>query len=75
MNRIPVQSSNIKSIGYDREKKTLEIEFHKGNRVYQYHDVIPDIFQMVEKGTSVGWLFNKLIKEYYTAVEVGNGES
>src|SRR5690606_14829070 len=33
--RIPVVSSNIAPIGYDAEKKVLEIEFHHG-AVYQY---------------------------------------
>ena len=38
MNRKPVRSSNISSIGYDSESKTLEIEFHSGG-VYQYFNV------------------------------------
>ena len=38
MIRQPVSSSNIRSIGYDSESNTLEIEFHSGG-VYQYFGV------------------------------------
>lgn len=38
MDRTPVTSSNITSIGYDSETSTLEVEFHQGG-VYQYFDV------------------------------------
>lgn len=30
MNRTPVSSSNLKSVGYDQSSNTLEIEFHGG---------------------------------------------
>jgi hypothetical protein len=36
MKRIPVKSSNIKSIGW--ENGTLEVEFHSGG-TYHYHNV------------------------------------
>jgi len=35
MQRQPVESSNIKSVGWDDKTKTLEIEF-KGGGIYQY---------------------------------------
>ena len=38
MDRIQVRSSNIRSIGYDLETKTLEVEFLTGS-VYQSFDV------------------------------------
>lgn len=38
MNRNPVTSSNIASIGYDDASATLEIEFKNGS-IYQYFDV------------------------------------
>lgn len=37
MERIPMDSSNIISAGYDPESKTLEVEF-KGKIVWQYYD-------------------------------------
>ena len=33
MNREPVSSSNIASIGYDVSSETLEIEFHNGGGI------------------------------------------
>jgi len=42
MSRTPVKSSNITSIGYDPETKTLEVEF-SGERVYRYYDVPVDL--------------------------------
>lgn len=38
MNRVPVKSTNIKTIGYDPATLTLEVEF-SGNRVYRYFDI------------------------------------
>ena len=38
MDRTPVSSSNLASVGYDPSTKTLEIEFNDG-AVYQYDDV------------------------------------
>ncbi|NBV76517.1 MAG: KTSC domain-containing protein [Methylococcaceae bacterium] len=42
MNRSPVKSSNITSIGYDTESEILEVEF-SGARVYRYYDVPADL--------------------------------
>ncbi len=38
MQREPVQSSNIRSVGYDLDEQLLEIEFENGN-IYQYFAV------------------------------------
>jgi hypothetical protein len=40
MDRTPVSSSNLSSVGYDPDEQILEIEFN-GGRVYQYYDVPP----------------------------------
>ncbi len=37
MDRTPVSSSNLASVGYDSESMVLEIEFLNGS-VYQYFD-------------------------------------
>ncbi|RZK30825.1 MAG: KTSC domain-containing protein, partial [Hymenobacter sp.] len=42
MNRVPVDSSNLSSVGYDAATKTLEIAFRSGG-VYQYSYVPPNI--------------------------------
>lgn len=38
MYRIPVSSSNIRSIGYDSQSATLEVEFASSD-IYQYFNV------------------------------------
>lgn len=43
MERISVSSSNIKSIGYDQETETLEIEFNS-KHIYQYYNIPFNIY-------------------------------
>lgn len=38
MDRQPINSSAIASIGYDSSSGTLEIEFANGGPVWQYYD-------------------------------------
>ena len=63
MNRIPVSSSNLVSVGYDEESETLEIEFQNG--IYQYFDVPKTIFEELMSTSSKGRYFNQNIKDDY----------
>lgn len=56
MQRIPVDSSDIISVGYDSAARILEVEFH-GGRIYQYRDVEPDIHEQFMKANSLGTFF------------------
>ena len=69
MNRKPVRSSNICSIGYDSKSQTLEREFHSG-RVYQYFNVPEIIYITLMSATSHGSYFNHKIKDKYPCREV-----
>jgi len=64
MNRVPVSSSNLSSVGYDESNQVLEIEFH-GGRVYQYFDVPKRIHQELMKANSHGKYFNRNIEDKY----------
>lgn len=64
MNRQPVTSSNLRSIGYEISTKTLEIEFHSGG-IYQYYDVPPEIHQGIMSASSHGKYFHQHIKDVY----------
>ncbi len=64
MNRQFVQSSNLKSVGYDRETNVLEIEFHSGG-VYQYLNVPESVFKALLNAASKGTYFHANIKERY----------
>lgn len=62
--RIPVDSSNIAAIGYDKEAQVLEIEFHHG-AVYQYFDVPDNVYEELMSSPSKGAYFMNEIKEKY----------
>lgn len=69
MNRTPVSSSNIASIGYDPTSYTLEVEFHNG-LIYRYFDVPKSVFDALMSAASHGQYFNSHIKERYRSVKV-----
>jgi hypothetical protein len=64
MRRNLVQSSSIRSVGYDSKKLILEIEFNSG-RIYQYFDVPRSQFKKLCDSTSKGQFFNTSIKGNY----------
>lgn len=64
MQRIPVESSDIVSIGYDAKERLLEIEF-KEDRIYQYIDVAPDIYERFMRSDSYGEYFYAHINKHY----------
>ena len=64
MHRQAVNSSNIRSIGYETTTQTLEIEFH-GGRIYQYSGVGYAVYQGLMSATSKGSYFHSHIKDKY----------
>lgn len=68
-NRIPVNSSNIASIGYDEDSSTLEIEFDNG-AVYQYFDVPFSIYDNLMGADSHGKYLAQNIKGKFRYVRV-----
>lgn len=64
MNRQPVKSSNIKSVGYDAGTRTLEVEFSNG-AVHQYLHVPPATHQALLKAKSVGGFFHGKIRSKF----------
>jgi hypothetical protein len=69
MKREPVQSSSIRSVGYDRESRILEVEF-AARGVYRYLDVPEFLFLGFMRASSKGTYFNKNIAPEYGSVEV-----
>lgn len=70
MERQAVSSSNIASVGYEETSETLEVEFSKNGRVYQYLNVPSFMFERLMQANSVGTFFNAEIKSAYTCVPV-----
>ena len=61
MERIKVESSNLKSIGYSEKELVLEIEF-KSWWIYQYKNVPLKVYNSLIQAESLGSFFSKNIK-------------
>lgn len=61
MNRIPVSSSNIVSIGYDNDSMILEVEFK--NSVYRYFNIPEYIYTGLMNAASHGTYLDANIKK------------
>ncbi|MDI3321053.1 KTSC domain-containing protein [Pinibacter soli] len=68
--RSPVKSSAISSIGYNADKKILEIEYISGD-VYDYFKVPEHIFNELMQAESKGTFANTRIKEHYESEKKG----
>ena len=64
MEKTPVTSSNVASIGYDEDSSTLEIEFKNG-ATYQYFDVPENVFTELRDADSIGEYLAARIKGTY----------
>jgi len=62
--KVPVTSSNIEAIGYDKETETLRVWFKAGS-VYDYEKVPEHIFESFKNAISVGTYFATIIKGNY----------
>lgn len=67
MQRTPVRSSNIASIGW--ENGTLEVAFHDGG-VYQYSGIPESVYRAFLNAYSKGSYFHQHIKDRYPYREV-----
>lgn len=65
MEREPVESSTIASVGYDPDSETLEIEFKSGS-VYQYYSVPPGEHAALRNADTIGGYFSANIRNSYT---------
>lgn len=62
MDREPVNSSNLASVGYDSEDNILEVEFHHGG-VYQYSNVPSEVYEGLMSAESHGKYFDVKVKK------------
>ena len=70
MDRTPVSSSNVASVGYDPDTETLEVGFVKGT-VYQYSSVPPEVFEEFMQAASKGIYLNNVIKVRFSVMRIG----
>ncbi len=69
MDRVSVVSTNIRSVGYDPESSTLEVEFNSGS-IYQYLDVPESEYEGLMNAASKGRYLNRNIKGRYEDIKV-----
>jgi len=66
MERTPVESKSVASVGYDAERFELEVEFRNG-RVYRYEQVPIAAYRLLLQAPSIGEYINKIVKPRFTA--------
>jgi hypothetical protein len=69
MQRQPVQSSVLESVGYDPSAKILELEFREGG-VWNYFDFSKISYKRFITAESLGKFFVKRIKGRYPELRV-----
>lgn len=67
MRRTAVESTTMRSVGYEPAQQILEIEFTSG-AVYQYLEVPIAVFDELMQAESKGRYFNHEIRDDYTAL-------
>lgn len=70
MQREKVSSSNIASVGFDPDTKTLEIEFVQSGDVWEYDGVSAQKHRALMDAPSVGKYFNSEIRGNYSGRKV-----
>lgn len=65
MERQPVSSSNLASVGYDPDSETLEVEFVSTGNVYEYYNVPQFMYDRLLEASSIGQFFNAEIRNAY----------
>ena len=64
MDRSPVKSSNVASVGYEPSTKTMEVEFKDGS-IYHYHGVESTIHSDLVSSKSIGKFLHANVKGQY----------
>jgi hypothetical protein len=69
MERKRVNSSKLRSVGYDEAARTLEVEMSNG-QVFQYVGVYPEVYRRFMAAPNPTSFFDDKIAEEYTARKV-----
>ena len=69
MERIPLESEALASVGYDPGRHVLEVEFTSG-RVYQYFDVPRHEVERMLRAGSRGAYFSERVRDHYRFEQV-----
>jgi len=69
MERKRVNSSKLRSVGFDEATRTLEVEMSNG-QIYQYSGVYPEVYRRFMAAPNPTSFFDDKIAEEYTAKKV-----
>lgn len=72
MQRQPVGSSSLASVGYEDE--VLEVRFRNGG-LYRYFEVPEDVYCELMEAGSIGRFFNQRIRGRYEGVRLKRGSA
>ena len=70
MDRVPVTSSVIASIGYDPATNTMDVEFRTG-RLYRFFGITRAVHKALISADSIGRHFNAEIRNRFPCREIG----
>jgi hypothetical protein len=70
MERRDVNSTNVRSVGYDATTETLEVEFHGGG-TYRYTGVPESVYEKLMAATSIGRAVREIIVGHYLVEKLG----
>lgn len=70
MKRQHVESAALESVGYDPDKKILELEFTDNGGVWQYYQLPTTVYKKFRNADSLGRYFVKEIKGRYEEKKV-----
>jgi hypothetical protein len=66
-----VISSNVHSIGHNKDTKILTVKFIDGGRLYEYYNVSEETYNNFLNAESKGKFLDYKIKPYYSYKKVG----
>ena len=69
MDRKKINSSSIRSIGFDERNRVLEVEFNDG-RIMQYSGVAPEVHRRLMSAPSPVSYFRDNIEESFSAKRI-----
>jgi KTSC domain len=64
-----VDSSSLRSIGYDRKTQTLEVEFKNGG-VYRYSEVPLELWTRLQKAASKGKFLQDNVRDHFSTTRL-----
>lgn len=68
--RQDVSSSNLKEVGYDEKRQTLEVEFLHLGEVYRYYAISRHTFESMMGASTPGQYFYHFIRESYPYIRI-----